>query len=190
MQHQPHFSPGKFSPHILQMPHYQDEEKDIVAGETPVDDYVRTKSGVDGNTEARLANPLHGLSRSDIIADANRFATEADLDDIREELQKGALVAADPHKFESIEGLSPSEKDSLRKEFTNPWKQPKQLYLLVICCSMAAVVQGQDQSLINGANIFFPNQFGIGSDSQRDTWLLGLVNVSCEGSISQKYGTN
>ncbi|GAA5933859.1 hypothetical protein JCM10213_008452, partial [Rhodosporidiobolus nylandii] len=32
-----------------------------------------------------------------------------------------------------------------------------------------------DETVINGANLFYPEQFGIGSDSQKDTILLGLV---------------
>lgn len=41
---------------------------------------------------------------------------------------------------------------------------------------MAAVVQGMDETVINGANIFYPKQFGIGSKSTHDTLLVGLTN--------------
>ena len=35
-----------------------------------------------------------------------------------------------------------------------------------------------DEAVINGANLFFANQFGIGTDGDqsRNQWLLGLVN--------------
>lgn len=37
-----------------------------------------------------------------------------------------------------------------------------------------------DESVINGANLFFPAQFGIdpgqGAGANRNQWLLGLVN--------------
>lgn len=34
-----------------------------------------------------------------------------------------------------------------------------------------------DESVINGANLFFPKQFGIDPDvSGRNQWILGLVN--------------
>ena len=35
-----------------------------------------------------------------------------------------------------------------------------------------------DEAVINGANLFFADQFGIGSkgDQSRNQWLLGLVN--------------
>lgn len=76
-------------------------------------------------------------------------------------VRKGALVAGNPGTFEGIPELNEEEKAALRMEHTNKWKQTKTLYALVVCCSMAAIVQGQDQSLINGANIFFPDQWVI-----------------------------
>lgn len=33
-----------------------------------------------------------------------------------------------------------------------------------------------DETVVNGAQIFYKVQFGIGSKSQRDTWLVGLLN--------------
>lgn len=46
---------------------------------------------------------------------------------------------------------------------------------MIIICSIAAAVNGMDLVSINGANIFFPTQFGIDKGG-RDTWLVGLVN--------------
>ncbi|KAK9897762.1 hypothetical protein P389DRAFT_143261 [Cystobasidium minutum MCA 4210] len=127
---------------------------------------------------AKLANPLAGLGREKLLARADEFVAEHDLHDMSDLIRKGALVAGNPGHFEELPELSQDEKAALRMEHTNKWKQTKTLYALVICCSMAAVVQGQDQSLINGANIFFPDQFGIGSSSRYDTLILGLVNAS------------
>jgi MFS family permease len=37
--------------------------------------------------------------------------------------------------------------------------------------------RGQDETVVNGAQLFYGPQFGIGDKtSQRDTWLIGLVN--------------
>jgi len=33
-----------------------------------------------------------------------------------------------------------------------------------------------DETVVNGAQVFYAGQFGIGGDSDRDSWLLGLVN--------------
>ena len=35
---------------------------------------------------------------------------------------------------------------------------PSQLYAVVVCCSMAAAVQGMDESVTNGANLFWAPQ--------------------------------
>lgn len=54
---------------------------------------------------------------------------------------------------------------------------PTKLFLTIATCSIGAAVQGWDQTGTNGANIFFPTEYGIGSDSTRDTLILGLVNA-------------
>lgn len=56
-------------------------------------------------------------------------------------IKKGAVVAGRPLDFDEMAFLSEEEKASLRVELTNKWRQPKTLWLLVICCSMAAVVR-------------------------------------------------
>jgi hypothetical protein len=33
-----------------------------------------------------------------------------------------------------------------------------------------------DETVVNGAQLFYTRQFGINGDSQRSTWLTGLVN--------------
>lgn len=33
-----------------------------------------------------------------------------------------------------------------------------------------------DETVVNGAQSFYKEAFGIGSKSSRDSWLLGLVN--------------
>ena len=75
-----------------------------------------------------------------------------------------------------MEGLREEELEVLRKEFTNRWSQPKLLYLVIILCSTCAAVQGMDETVVNGAQLFYGVQFGIGGKSERDTWLLGLLN--------------
>lgn len=43
--------------------------------------------------------------------------------------------------------------------------------------SIGAAVQGWDQTGSNGANLGFPQEFGIGSGSLADEWLVGVVNA-------------
>jgi hypothetical protein len=48
--------------------------------------------------------------------------------------------------------------------------------MTIITCSIGAAVQGWDQEGSNGANLSFPQQFGIGGKSDYDTFLVGLIN--------------
>ncbi|THH30437.1 hypothetical protein EUX98_g3739 [Antrodiella citrinella] len=139
---------------------------------------------------AKLANPLSGIPKDQLMDDGAAFAKERNLGHLQDIFRKAALVAQDPTSFESIEDLDEEDRIVLRREVTHRWHQPWELYYLVILCSLAAAVQGMDESVINGANLFFAPQFGIPQDSGntgRNQWLLGLVNSApylCCGVIS------
>ena len=96
-------------------------------------------------------------------------------------LKKGALVAQNPGNFENVESLEEEEKDALRFEVAKKWKHPMKLYVTVIVCSIGAAVQGWDQTGTNGANLSFPEVFGLDTPVgepgyNRDFWIIGLVN--------------
>jgi len=117
----------------------------------------------------------------------DQFAEENGLKHLTTELHKGALVAQDPQAFESIALLDEDDKYYLRREITHKYSQTRTLYYMVVMSSLAAAVQGMDESVINGAQIIYPSQFGIGGTSQHDTWLVGLVNSApymCSALIS------
>ncbi|EEB96638.1 hypothetical protein MPER_04195 [Moniliophthora perniciosa FA553] len=134
------------------------------------------------NENAKLANPLRDLGHDKLIQDAKVFAETHGMEDLVLDFQKGALVAQDPTAFESLSMLTEEDKELLRRESTHKWSHPITLYYLVVLCSMAAAVQGMDEAVINGANIFFTSQFGIDPNTEdvalqgRNQWLLGLVN--------------
>ncbi|KAL4252611.1 major facilitator superfamily protein [Abortiporus biennis] len=143
------------------------------------------------NVNAKLANPLEGIPQVQLMADAAHFAKVHGLGHLELTFQKGALIAQNPPGFETIDLLDEDDKAVLRREITHRWHQPWQLYYLVILCSLAAAVQGMDESVINGANLFFAPQFGLdindGPNASRNQWLLGLVNSApylCCGVIS------
>ncbi|KAI1326133.1 hypothetical protein F5Y16DRAFT_422055 [Xylariaceae sp. FL0255] len=51
------------------------------------------------------------------------------------------------------------------------------LWSVIMCCSLGAMVQGLDQTAINGAQIFYAKTFGIDkSDNLYQSTLLGLIN--------------
>ena len=122
------------------------------------------------------------------MADVEQFAAENGLTDIIPLLRKGALVAQRPHTFEQIPELDEAERQALRNEVTHRWRNPKILYFTIILNSIAAAIQGWDQTGSNGANLSFPDDFGIGfttpgpcvarGDCSKNSWIVGFIN-SC-----------
>ena len=131
----------------------------------------------------RIKNPLAGISHQTLMRDVEEFAQEFQLNEIVPLLKKGALVAQNPAEFESVEGLQEDELEALRNEVIHKWRQPRALYFTVILCSVGAAVQGWDQTGSNGANLSFPDEFGISTadtdpNQARNLWIVGLINAA------------
>jgi hypothetical protein len=94
------------------------------------------------NINAKLANPLAGLSQEQLMNDGAEFARTHDLGHLEDLFRKGALAAQDPLAFEGISHFTEDEKAIFRREITHRWDHPPTLYYLVILCSVAAAVQG------------------------------------------------
>ena len=117
----------------------------------------------------------------------SEFAQQNDLSDIAPLLQKGALVAQNPAKFDEIDTLEEGEREALKDEVIHKWRQPRAMYFTVILCSIAAAVQGWDQTGSNGANLSWPVEFGVNDSVPLDgpppphleysQWIVGLVNA-------------
>lgn len=93
---------------------------------------------------AKLANPLAGISHDELEQMGESYARKhqmGDEEDIRA-FKKGARLAQDPQKYDSVTGLTGQEMEVLRKEIANRWSQPKLLYVVIILCSTCAAVQG------------------------------------------------
>lgn len=68
--------------------------------------------------------------------------------------------------------LLPDELDAINKETTHKWaSQPKTLIYMTVMCAMCAVVQGMDETVINGAQLYFNKEFGI----ENRQWISGIV---------------
>jgi len=133
------------------------------------------------NTTARIQNPLHGLSRKTLHERADTFATETSVDVDRDLLYKAIVLAQRPSEFETNEDLTEADREALRLERDHRWKQPFILYFTVFLCSLGAAVQGWDQTGSNGANLSFPQEFGIPLDdpvhAEANEWLVGVINA-------------
>ncbi|GAB1312948.1 hypothetical protein MFIFM68171_03158 [Madurella fahalii] len=126
----------------------------------------------------KLANPLTGLPPERLAAMGEDYARLAGLtsDEDMRAFRLGAMIAGDQTRYDTIPGLTDREREVLERETTHKWSNPRMLYWVIVICSLCAAVQGMDETVVNGAQIFYKVQFGIGSTSQRDTWLVGLVN--------------
>jgi hypothetical protein len=61
-------------------------------------------------------------------------------------LIKGALVAQSPAGIDEITELNDEDRRILREEVTHKWKHPRILYLTIVLNSIAAAIQGWDQT--------------------------------------------
>lgn len=121
-----------------------------------------------------------------LLRNTESFARDNGLESETQLLQRGALVAQ-AQDFEQLD-LPEEEKEALRFELAHKWRHPALLYITVLICSIGAAVQGWDQTGSNGANLSFPQDFGIaagfrpaGPDNpnhERDGWLVGLINAA------------
>ncbi|KAK4047737.1 hypothetical protein OIV83_005245 [Microbotryomycetes sp. JL201] len=136
------------------------------------------------NLSGKIQNPLHGLSREELFARVDAFCNGNGLEGERELFRRGAMVAQAPGDFEELTELSEDEKYHIRREITNRWSQPWSLYFTVFICSLAACVQGWDQTGTNGANLTLVNDLelapveGDQHETERREWLLGLINAA------------
>ncbi|KAI1428825.1 hypothetical protein F5Y12DRAFT_799896 [Xylaria sp. FL1777] len=130
---------------------------------------------------ARLEHPLAGFTPDQLSQRGEDFCKQhgiTDEEDVRA-FRLGAMIAGNMNKFDTIDGLTDREKDVLDREITHKWSNPTMLYAVIVICSLCAAVQGMDETVVNGAQIFYKVQFGIGDpNSQRDSWLVGLVNAA------------
>lgn len=101
-------------------------------------------------------------------------------------LKKGALVAQDPAGFETLGELDEEDREFLRNEKLHKWRHPKQLYFTIFLNSISAAIQGWDQTGSNGANLSFPQSFGIADTGscesfgtcEKNSWIIGAINAA------------
>ncbi|RFU27151.1 hypothetical protein B7463_g9175, partial [Scytalidium lignicola] len=133
-----------------------------------------------------LHNPFIGIPKSQLLADAAQFARVNNLAEHAELFQKGALIAQSLDEVDFIPELSSADREVILREKTHRWHQPKILYLTVALNSIAAAIQGWDQTGSNGANLSFPQALGILDSGEaceaagictRNTWYIGLINA-------------
>jgi hypothetical protein len=89
---------------------------------------------------------------------------------------RAALVARDSERFEMLTELNEQERAALIYERDHKWHGSKMLWYSISLCAVGAATQGWDQTGSNGANLSFPEEFGIAGKG-RDEWIVGVVNA-------------
>jgi hypothetical protein len=96
---------------------------------------------------------------------------------------RAALVARDPLDFETLTELKDDERKALAYERDHKWHGPVMLWYSIALCAVGAATQGWDQTGSNGANLSWPQEFGVpDNDSSSpnyayNLWIVGLVNA-------------
>ncbi|EGV63423.1 arabinose-proton symporter [Yamadazyma tenuis ATCC 10573] len=88
---------------------------------------------------------------------------------------RAAALARMPDEFNSMSFLTEEEKIGLNLEATKKWHVPKKLFQVIALGSMAAAVQGMDETVINGAVLYYPKQLDIVKYKNEDL-IEGLIN--------------
>ena len=89
---------------------------------------------------------------------------------------RAALIAREPERFEMVPELHDQERTALEYERDHKWHGSFMLWYSVALCAIGAATQGWDQTGSNGANLSFPEEFGIAGKG-RDEWIVGLINA-------------
>ncbi|KAK1724288.1 hypothetical protein CaCOL14_012771 [Colletotrichum acutatum] len=130
-------------------------------------------------------NPLEGIPREQLKIDARLFAIGLGLQNEIAYFEKGALAAQTPKAYEDIPELTEDDRVVLRNEIEHRWRHPKALYFTILMNSVSAAIQGWDQTGSNGANLSFPQAFGIADKGEacriagtcaRNSWIIGAIN--------------
>ena len=108
-------------------------------------------------TKSLEKNPLAGMSHGALLDDADRLVNTHGLQQYRVAFRKGALLASaqnNAESHESVDLLTLEEKEICQFEIDHRGKAlARKQILQAALCAACAVVQGMDQTVINGAQV-------------------------------------
>jgi len=113
-----------------------------------------------------------GISKSDLRANVSRFCQQYGFTEKEDVFFRGALAAQNPDNYQGLPELTDEDKYWLEREVSHKWHLPRPLYYSIALCSLGSAIQGWDNTGANGANLSFPQEFGI----EHNTWLVGVIN--------------
>ncbi|EME42559.1 hypothetical protein DOTSEDRAFT_54893 [Dothistroma septosporum NZE10] len=128
----------------------------------------------DNASNPHLVQPT--LPSMDILREVLDFASQHGLEDSNEILTKAIILIHPERPCTRCPDQTLAERTALGIETTSRWKQPFLMYLCIIVTALGAMGQGWAQTGINGANIYWPDVLGVGSESAHDSLVVGLIN--------------
>ncbi|KAH6887640.1 MFS transporter [Thelonectria olida] len=123
-----------------------------------------------------VENPLKRSSHEQTVIDAQNFAESHGMSEHAALFGRAALVARDQERFLMLSELDEDERAALEYERDHKWHGPTMLWYSIALCAVGAATQGWDQTGSNGANLSFPEEFGINGKG-KDEWIVGIVNA-------------
>ncbi|CAH6720720.1 hypothetical protein CLIB1444_04S06392 [[Candida] jaroonii] len=132
---------------------------------------IHSKLAEAGNGER--GNILSQYSEKQVMQMGRNYASKHGLD--VELFAKAAALARTPAEFNSMPFLTEEEKIGLNLEATKKWHIPGKLVKVIALGAMAAAVQGMDESVINGAVLYYPQVLGV-TDMKNADLVEGLIN--------------
>ncbi|KAI4281441.1 MAG: hypothetical protein L6R38_003679 [Xanthoria sp. 2 TBL-2021] len=134
-----------------------------------------------------VENPLKRATREQAVLDAQSFAELNGMPEHAALFGRAALVARDPEHFDTVNDLTGDERAALAYEKDHKWHGPFMLWYSISLCAVGAATQGWDQTGSNGANLSFPQAFGLWDERLndgagavppgRDEWIVGVINA-------------
>lgn len=89
------------------------------------------------DASAKMANPLAGLSQEVVVRMAEEYCAQHGFtaeEDLRV-FRLGAMIAGNSFQWDTVEGLTDTEKEALQKEVDHKWKaNPMKLYGVIVVC--------------------------------------------------------
>ena len=103
---------------------------------------------------AQIHAPFDRFEEEEVRNEVKKFMKETRLEFYSLFFEKGAFIAQNDRAFEVTrdDGLSltDEERESLNRETTSQWRQPRTLWQLVLLCAIGAATQGWDESAVDG----------------------------------------
>lgn len=106
---------------------------------------------------AQIHAPFDRMEEEEVRNEVKNFMTETSLGLYSRYFEMGAFIAQNDRAFEGNRdddlSLTDEERESLHRETTSQWRQPRTLWQLVILCAIGAATQGWDESAVDGGKI-------------------------------------